>query len=59
MEALVVVETSGIKIRLVGQAGEPLKGDCDHSRAWRLVQLGKCPSIPQLRGPHRIERRHR
>ena len=46
-------------IRLVGQAGTGPKGGRDYSRAWRLVQLGNGPGVPELRRPDRFERRCR
>jgi len=41
---------------LVGETGAAAKGRGDHSRAWRLVQLGNRQRVPEFRRPHRVER---
>jgi len=41
----------------VGQTDAGSEGGCDPSPAWRLVQLGNGPNVPQPRRPYRAERR--
>ena len=66
MEGVAVPEGVAFEADTVGgiagwwaKPGAGPKGGRDHSRAWRLVQLGNGPGVPELRRTHRVERRRR
>src|SRR2546422_942617 len=43
-------------VTFVADTGAAAEGCGDHSRAWRLVQLGNRQRVPQFRRPHRFQR---